>query len=485
MLTNWQSALVCALLLGCAHQSASAAHLAMGLRVGEVTQNSAIVWTRVTREPTRKWEGYREPRKREPKVNHFTPAEVKVEDREGAVPGAAGQVRLILAESPELDNSAATGWVTVEAGHDFVHQFRLSYLQAGRTYHLKIEARDTPDDPVSATATGSFKTPAAADQWQDVTFGVVTGQSYWDLDHRDGYHIYEAMQQHGLHFLVPTGDTVYLDSEAPRARTVGLARYHWQRMYSLPRHVQFHSQVPGYWEVDDHDSWANDGWPTMHAPWMNPLTFAEGFAVFREQVPMGEATYRTIRWGQGLQVWLVEGRLYRSANDMPDGPDKTIWGSEQLAWLKRTIQESDADFRVLISPTPIVGPDRDAGKHDNHANDAFSYEGNLFRSWTKEAKLDNFFVCCGDRHWQYMSIDPESGLREFSCGPASDVHAGGNPAQPAWQPFLRVKGGYLTVAVRRNGAKSEITFRHHGVHGEVVHEFSQAHSPAEPAEAGN
>ena len=43
---------------------------------------------------------------------------------------------------------------------------------------------------------------------------------------------------------------------------------------------------------------------------------------------------------------------------MPDGPDKTIWGREQLAWLKESILASDAAFRVLISPTPIVGPDR-------------------------------------------------------------------------------------------------------------------------------
>jgi hypothetical protein len=59
---------------------------------------------------------------------------------------------------------------------------------------------------------------------------------------------------------------------------------------SLPRHVDFHRNVPGYWEVDDHDSWINDGWPTANAPWMNPLTFEQGFDVYREQVPMGDLT---------------------------------------------------------------------------------------------------------------------------------------------------------------------------------------------------
>ena len=448
----------------------------MGLRVGEVTQTSAIVWTRVTRDAERNWDGYRDPKKREAKEDKYTPSDVKVEDRDGATPGAKGQVRLAYSTNEGFSEAHATPWVTVKAEHDFTHQFRLKYLKPDTRYQVKIEARDSDQAAISATARATFGTPAAADAWQDVSFGVVTGQSYWDLDHREGYHIYPAMQKLKLDFLIPTGDTVYLDSESPRARTVELARYHWQRMYSLPRHIEFHRHVPGYWEVDDHDSWANDCWPTMRALWMNPLTFEQGFGIYREQVPMGDLPYRTIRWGKGLQVWVVEGRLYRSPNNMEDGPDKTIWGKEQLAWLKRTIMESDAGFRVLISPTPIVGPDRDRGKNDNHSNDAFAHEGDHFRSWTKEQKLRNFYTCCGDRHWQYMSIDPQTSLREFSCGPASDVHAGGNPEQPDWQPFLRVKGGFLSVSVSKDNDVPTIAFRHHDVHGKVVHEFTAGSS---------
>lgn len=445
--------------------------MGMGFRVGEVTHDSAIVWTRVTKEAQRVWDGYREPKKRVARVEQFTPPTVAVEQREGAAPGAEGQVRVVYSTNEDLSNNSATKWMTVSAADDFIHQFHLEGLTAGTRYYLRVEARPSSGAKTTAQTTGSFGTPATADAWQDVSFGVVTGQSYWDLDHREGYHIYPAMQKLKLDFLVPTGDTVYLDSEAPRARTIPLARYHWQRMYSLPRHIEFHRHTPGYWEVDDHDAWANDCWPTMKAKWMNPLTFEQGFDIYREQVPMGNKTYRTIRWGNGLQVWLVEGRLYRSPNNMADGPQKTIWGKEQLAWLKRTITASDATFRVLISPTPIVGPDRDRGKNDNHANLAFAHEGNAFRSWTKEQGLKNFYTCCGDRHWQYMSIEPKSGLREFSCGPASDVHAGGNPKQPDWQPFLRVKGGFLSVSVRKEDGKPTIAFRHHDVHGKVVHEF--------------
>jgi alkaline phosphatase D len=458
-----------------AHHSA-AAELAMGFRVGEVTQTSAIIWTRITRDADRNWDGYRDSSKRQAKQDEYVPATIPVADREGATPGAPGQVRVVFSAADDREETT-TPWQTVTAEHDFTHQFQLKYLQPGKRYSLRVQARDKPDAEISETPAGSFRTPQPAQTWQDVSFGVVTGQSYWDLDHRDGYHIYPAMGKLDLDFLVPTGDTVYLDSEAPRARTMELARYHWHRMYSLPRHIEFHRRVPGYWEVDDHDSWVNDGWPTQRAAWMNPLTFEQGFGIFREQVPMGESTYRTVRWGRGLQIWMVEGRLYRSPNNQPDGPEKTIWGREQMQWLKQSILASDADFRVLISPTPIVGPDRTKGKNDNHANEAFAHEGKQFRSWTKEQGLQNFYSCCGDRHWQYMSIDPSSGLREFSCGPASDVHAGGNPVQPDWQPFLRVKGGFLTVSVSRAKGEPQIFFRHHDVHGKVVHEFTAGSLP--------
>lgn len=471
-----QTVLVSAVLVFglCVSPAARGQYLGMGFRVGEVTQNSAIVWTRVTKNKKRNENGYREPKKREPRQKKFIPPKVKVEDREGAMPGAAGRVRLIYGEGPQLKNSRALPFVAVNAENDYTHQFPLSGLKPGTEYHLRVELLDPVNGTVKDSRSGSFRTPQTKDNWQDVTFTVVTGQSYWDLDDKRGYHIYPAMAKLKPHFIVPTGDTVYLDSEAPRARTVELARYHWHRMYSLPRHIAFHRHVPGYWEVDDHDSWVDDCWPTKNAPWMNPLTFQQGFAIYREQVPMGKLTYRTIRWGKGLQIWLVEGRLYRSSNRMPDGPEKSIWGKKQRAWLMETILASDADFKVLISPTPIVGPDRAKGKSDNHSNKAFAYEGNLFRNWTKLNGQRNLFVCCGDRHWQYISIDPASGLHEFSCGPASDVHAGGAPkVQPDWQIFRRVKGGFLSVHLFREKGRPTIAFRFHDVHGQVVREYKR------------
>ena len=170
---------------------------------------------------------------------------------------------------------------------------------------------------------------------------------------------------------------------------------------------------------------------------------------------MSDPTYRTFRWGKGVQIWLTEGRDFRSPNAMPDGPDKTLWGRQQLDWLKRTLLESDADWRVLISPTPIIGPDR-VTKTDNHANPkGFWTEGQAFLDWIKEHELDNLLLVCGDRHWQYHAVDGRRSrqIHEFSCGPTCDQHTQRVP--PIEGPFIGIerpyaasRGGFLEVTYR-------------------------------------
>jgi len=99
-----------------------------------------------------------------------------------------------------------------------------------------------------------------------------------------------------------------------------------------------------------------------------------------------------------------------------------------------------------VSATPVVGPDC-GGKNDNHAIEGFHHEGERLRKFLNS--VPGCFVINGDRHWQYHSVDPETGLNEFGFGPASDADAQGwNPKDKRpEQKFLRVKGGYASITV--------------------------------------
>jgi alkaline phosphatase D len=430
------------------------------VKVGEVTDTTAIVWTRLTANGGRNADGQKLVGKG---AKDDTPlADAEVHKLHGACPGAAGRIRVRYDTKPDLSDAKATGWVDVSEKTDFTHQFALAGLPADTVIHYAVDTTD-PQKVAHGSQPGSFRTAVKPDAEAEITFAVITCQMYADLDHADGFHIYPALRELAPRFVAITGDNVYYDSERPRALTPALARYHWERMYSLPRHAELLRTFATYWEKDDHDTLKDDSWPGQK---MGDLTFAEGQRIFRQQVPMGETIYRTFRWGKFLQVWLTDGRDFRSANNLKDGPEKTIWGKEQKAWLFRTMKESDAAWKVLISPTPLVGPDR-ANKGDNHANKAFQTEGDEVRAWFQKNAPKNAFVICGDRHWQYHSVHPETGLTEFSVGAASDVHAGGSPGEnKEYHKFHRVKGGFLTVVA---GGKS-ITFRHHDVNGKVVYQ---------------
>lgn len=357
----------------------------------------------------------------------------------------------------------ATEWVEVNEQSDFAHQFKITDLPADRQIYYSVETRGKSGE-AEGVISGSFRTAPKPDAEAEVAFAVLTCQMYKDLDHADGFHIYPAIQKLAPRFVAFTSDNVYYDGEEPVARNAALARYHWERMFSLPRHIELLRQVGTYWEKDDRDTLKNDCWPGQK---LGQLTFDEGLEIFRQQVPMNDKTYRTFRWGKLLQIWLTEGRDYRSPNSMKDGPQKTIWGKEQKEWLFRTVKDSDATWKIIISPTPLVGPDR-TNKGDNHANRNFQHEGNEARAFFREVAPHDLFTVCGDRHWQYHSVHPVSGLNEFSVGAASDEHAGGSPGlNKQYHRFHRVKGGFLSVTAGGNA----IAFRHHDVHGEEVNRF--------------
>lgn len=441
---------------------------AMGTRVGEVTDTTAIVWTRLTRHATRNNDGvtFDKPKK-EKGTKGKEPPVPPAHEIEGACPAAAGKVRVRYGMKEDLSDAVETPWTEVSTENDGIHHFKLGALQPGSTYHYRSETAAADGSAATTTFQGKFHTAPAAAAPTDLRFCVMTCQGYQDRDHKDGHPIYPAMTALDPRFIVMTGDLVYYDSNPPRAVSPALARLHWERMFSLPRLVEALSHTSTYWLKDDHDTLTNDSWPGTK---VGELTFAEGQRIFHEQAPMGEQSYRTVRWGRDLQVWFTDGRDFRSPNKMADGPDKTIWGAEQKAWFKRTVKESTATWKVLVSPTPLVGPDR-KNKNDNHSNEGFAHEGDEIRAWIKANVPDNFFVVCGDRHWQYHSVHPVSGVQEFSVGPASNSHAGGTPGEDkTYHQFHRVVGGFLCVELRPDGQESEIAFQLRDVDGRVGYE---------------
>jgi alkaline phosphatase/alkaline phosphatase D len=191
--------------------------------------------------------------------------------------------------------------------------------------------------------------------------------------------------------------------------------------------------------------------------------------------------YRTHRISRDLQIWFLEGRDYRSDNKSPAEPKKSIWGEAQRKWLKETLQSSPTKWKIIVSPTPLIGPDR-ASKSDNHTNPkGFRDEAESFFQWLTDKKIQNVLILCGDRHWQYHSIHP-SGVEELCCGALNDENSirGIAPGDPTstdpqatiQQPYLypNPTGGFLHVALSPNSKeKPSLTISFYDDVGKLLH----------------
>ena len=446
-------------------------------------QDSIVLWTRTSGLPEMRIDG-REfnqltnqesqelARLKDPEQIHRSqiPNDATLDEMIGACPGMAGKVRLSYFPEEQRKDVVSMDWITTQASDDFTAQWKLQGLKPGTKYITVIEAQ-TLDGKPSAAIRGSFETPPAIDQSNPVKFCITTCHDFIRRDDGwNGHKIYPAMKAMEPDFVVHAGDIEYYDKPNPWAMTIPLMRFKWARIFALPSNRDFYNRTTTYFIKDDHDTLANDCWPGKT---YGAVSFEQGVKLFNEeQFPSKPERYQSVSWGKDLQIWILEGRDYRSPNSMADGPNKTILGAQQKAWLFRTLKESQASFKLICTPTPIVGPDRE-NKKDNHANDVFAHEGSEIREFL--ATVPGVILCCGDRHWQYASVDQETKLWEFGCGPGSQEHELG------WKPgdqrpehrFLRVQGGFLSGELFYDAATSRpsLAMRHHDVTGKTHSEF--------------
>ena len=440
----------------------------------------------------------------------------------GDLMGKQGVARFEIDEDSSFSSPISTDFINAIPDNDFIIKKKINSLKSGSKYFYRLRfGKDSYS--LFTSETGSFKTLPGPDSDTKISFAVVTGMNYYHFhfgkydstraysrnDKELGYPALVTIKTLNPDYFIGTGDNVYFDhpnkanfESALKAGNyphpagyggmevvdeVGMRRkYHEQ--FIQPRFRDLFMNVGTYWEKDDHDYRFNDADPYQEFPISHEL----GIKNFKEQLPVVDPdevntkTFRTHRMSQDLQIWMLEGRDYRSPNQMEDGPDKTLLGSEQLRWLKETLMESDASFKFIISPTPMVGPD-DAYKSDNHVNHGgFRYEGEAIFKWLVDNGFlgKNLYIICGDRHWQYHAMHP-SGIEELSTGALVDNNSrpgrlAGDPKSTDPEGMIKqfyiqgdresASGGFLLVTTKRDGNIPIASFQYYDENGNILYE---------------
>jgi alkaline phosphatase D len=394
-----------------------------GLQSGDVSGDSAVVWARADR---------------------------------------ASRMHVEAATSDSFRNIVASSFCDALPESDFAAKILLENLPAGQDIFYRVRFQDHASPTIfGEQQVGHFRTPS--NDRRDVSFvwsGDVAGQG-WGIDEsRGGMRAFATMLNNGPDFFIHSGDSIYADCPIERelklpngetwrnvvtedksevAQT--LAQFRGNYKYNLldVNLRAFNAQVPIFAQWDDHEV-SNDWWPDGEvegAQYRNRSALAlsaRASRAFHDYMPTRQTLaesgriYRRIGYGPLLDVFMIDMRSYRGANDaQKDGAP--LLGATQLNWLKRALINSRATWKVIAADLPLGLVSSDAVAQGDGPPKGREVEIADLLSFMKHAGVQNVVWLTADMHYtaaHYYDPNPAvfqdfTPFWEFVSGP---LHAG-------------------------------------------------------------
>ena len=326
--------------------------LPCGVQSGDITNNSAMIWSRSDR---------------------------------------AARLMVEYATTESFTNAQKRlGPAALEAT-DFTARLDLTGLPTGQRIFYRVLFQDLSNSKVfSEPIIGSFKT--APNNARDISFvwgGDVCGQGWGINPDFGGMKIYEAMRRLQPDFFIHSGDTIYADGEikaevklddgtiwknivTPEKSKVAetLDEFRGNHRYNLldENLRRFNAEVPMIAQWDDHEV-RNNWYPGQilddpkYTVKSVDLLAARGLRAFLDYMPLRfdpldpERVYRAYNYGPLLDVLMLDERSYRGRNTPNNqatmSEDTAFLGSAQINWIKQRLLNSKATWKVIASDMPL------------------------------------------------------------------------------------------------------------------------------------
>jgi alkaline phosphatase D len=373
----------------------------------------------------------------------------------------------------------------------FTARVELSDLAPGEPvfYRVRFESL-AHSGAFSEPLTGSFRTaPSNRRDLQVMWSGDTVGQGWGINPDFGGLRIYEAMLRHRPDVFVHSGDMIYADNPlrpevtladgttwknlvTPEKAAVAQTLDEFRGNYAynlLDTHLRgFNAAVPMLAQWDDHEV-LNNWYPGMS---ISDQRYQEQriavlaararqamfeFVPFRSHPAEAQRIYRAVEYGPLLDVIVLDERSYRGPNthNRQDarGPDTTMLGQEQLAWLKQRLRASTATWKVVASGMPLGLVVRDGTRDGRPAFEAWANDdGGLplgrelevaeLLSFIKREGIRNVVWITADVHYAAAHhYDPARAaftdflpFWEFVAGPLHAGTFGPNGTDPTFGP---------------------------------------------------
>jgi alkaline phosphatase D len=203
-------------------------------------------------------------------------------------------------------------------------------------------------------------------------------------------------------FFLHLGDTIYADRGGTAHRLSDFwAKYRANRADAWSQFCLAETSAYVVW--DDHEVEDN------YLPG-NPLASA-GRKAFLDYWPIRrhpdepERIYRSFRWGQALELFLLDVRQYR------DPKRGTMLGQAQKQWLLEQVARSQAIFKFIATAVPMAGGGTDRW-------DGYPTERAEILRYLKDKKISGVVFLSADLHCAAITRIPQSnGLKNIIAGP--------------------------------------------------------------------
>lgn len=339
-----------------------------GIATGDITQGSAVIWSRSDR-----------------------PARMLVE----------------YADNDTFRNPKQIVGSVALAASDYTARLNLTGLPTGRSIFYRVRFQDLDDAKlVSAPVNGSFRTVAMGKDISFVWGGDTAGQGWGINPDFGGMRIYETMRRLKPDFFIHSGDTIYADNPiksevkladgkiwrnlvTPEKSKVAetLKEFRGNYLYNLMDENirRFNAEVPQLMQWDDHEIF-NNWYPDRiienddryKIKDVN-LLVNRGKQAFLEYAPIQlngsdpSQIYRSFNYGAALEIFMLDKRSYRGRNSPNRQPNSSLetafLGNKQLQWLKQSLLNCKATWKVIASDMPVGLMIRDGAKaFENAAN---------------------------------------------------------------------------------------------------------------------
>ncbi|GIW13029.1 MAG: hypothetical protein KatS3mg062_0468 [Tepidiforma sp.] len=313
---------------------------------------------------------------------------------------AAGQPELIV-------RTAADGRVVARVPASSVSpariaRFEVSGLQAAARYRWTIAVGGREDH----ARTGSLQTFPLGPASFAIAFGACAGTG-------SNGQVFDRIREASPLLFIHTGDFHYEDIDDPAP---GAIREAYSRSLRAPAQQALWLNTPVAYTWDDHDYGGNDSDRTTRSR-------EAARSVYRELVPhyplpLDGPIAQSFDIGR-VRVILTDTRSERDPSSRPDGPEKSMLGERQLAWLfdQLLAARDSAALVIWVNSVPWISSESSS---DNWG--AYTAERRRVAEFIAEHDIRNLIMLSGDAHMLAADDGTNNRYTADAAGPGFPVY---------------------------------------------------------------